>query len=193
MKYFLSFWFTFGIFATVLHAQKDTLWLDASWKKTSPEKAVYFRLKPVKKNNGYLFTDYYKSGAKQMEGISIDKDVPIYDGKVIWYFENGKPYQIAHYKKGILYGKWQEFYKNGKLKNEAIYTRDKFDGPYKYYYENGKLKESGLYKNDLREGLWKSYYKNARLKEEGYYKAGKRIKTWKTYYYNGENQDLELY
>ena len=172
-----------------LFAQKDTIWFDSNWKKTTKKDASYFRCHCVEKKNGYWFTDYYISGAKQMEGLSMEENTEVFQGTVKWYFENGNTFQIVNYKNGILFGTRKAFYENGKLKSETTYKNGKKDGKWKAYYENGKMEESGNFEYGEKEGVWKIYYKNGKIKEEGKYVFDRKVDAWRIYYYDGTNQD----
>jgi antitoxin component YwqK of YwqJK toxin-antitoxin module len=183
--------FTFAVIylsSLSLFAQMDTIWFDSNWKKTSKNKASYYRCHCVKKANGYWFTDYYISGAKQMEGLSLEKGNEVFQGPVKWYFENGNVFQIVTYKNGVLFGSRKVYNENGKLKSETIYKNGKMDGPWKEYYENGKLHVTGAYEKGEKEGVWKTYCENGKLKEEGKYVFDRKVDVWKTYYYDGTDQ-----
>lgn len=180
----IQFLFNFSSFA-----QKDTIWFDKNWKETTKSKASFYRCECTKKGDGYLYTDYYISGVKQMEGISLDKNKEVYDGIVRWYFENGSIFQIVNYKKGTLDGERQIFYENGKPKGDSYYKNGELNGKWNEYYENSELKETGFYKEDQKDGNWKSYYKNGKIKSEGKYIFDNKIGEWKTYYYEGVGQN----
>ncbi len=166
-------------------AQKDTIWYDTNWKVTAKSKASYFRCHCIQVDNGYWFTDYYVSGAKQMEGLSLEEDKEVYQGVVKWYHENGNSFQIVNYNKGVLNGNRQVFYENGKLKTEENYKQGKKDGKWKELFENGNAKEIGSYENGQKEGVWKNYYSNGKLKNEGKYVFDRKVDIWKTNYYDG--------
>lgn len=187
-SFYLSI-FLLCFFTLSNYAQNDTIWFDSNWVKTTKNNAAFYRTECSKKGNGYWFVDYYISGAKQMEGISLQKDKEVFDGTIKWYWENGKPSQIVNYNNGTLNGKRQMFFENGKLKNESFYKDGKIEGNYKLYYDNGRLNEAGDYKNNLKNGFWKIYYPNGKIKAEGPYKDGNKVDTWKNYYYNGTSQN----
>lgn len=178
------FLFTFSSFA-----QNDTIWFDNNWNETTKSKASFYRCECSKTDDGYWYIDYYISGTKQMEGLSLDKNKEVYDGEVKWYFENGTTFQIVNYKKGVLDGKRQVFYEDGKLKVESYYENGKLNGKWNEYYENSKLKETGFYKDDQRDDDWKCYYNDGRLKSEGKFIFDNKIGDWKTYYYEGVGKD----
>ena len=175
--------FIFSI--TSAYAQKDTIWYDTNWKIATKSKASYFRCHDVQVDNGYWFTDYYVSGAKQMEGLSLEKDKEVYQGVVKWYHENGNLFQLVNYDKGILNGKRQVYYENGKIKTEENYKQGKKDGKWKASYENGNAKETGFFENGQKEGVWKIYYSNGKLKNKGKYVFDRKVDVWETNYYDG--------
>jgi len=160
-KFVLSTLIILYVFTFNLSAQKDTIWYDSNWKKTAKSNASYYRSEVLKKGDFYWFVDYYISGSKQMEGLSLDKDKEVYQGVIKWYHENGK------------------------LKSEEDYKEGKKDGKWKELFENGNVKETGSYENGQKEGIWKSYYTNGKLKHEGKYVFDRKVDIWKTNYYDG--------
>ncbi len=184
--------FTFAVLylsSFSLFAQKDTIWFDSNWKETVKSKANYFRCNCIEKENGYWFTDYYISGSKQMEGLSLEQNAEVYHGTVKWYFENGQVFQEVNYKNGVLFGDRKVYFENGILKSETTYENGKMDGMWKEYFEKGSVKETGTYERGEKEGLWKLYYKNGKLKEEGNYVFDRKVDTWKIYFYDGTDQN----
>jgi len=167
------------------YAQNDTIWFDTNWKKTTKNNASFYRTEVSKKSNGYWITDFYISGSKQMEGLSLEENSEVYNGNVKWYHENGKIFQIVNYKNGVLNGKRQVYFENGKLKSETAYKKGKMDGKWKEMYENGNIKETGTYEDGQKEGHWKLYYTNGKLKNEGKYVFDRKVDVWKTNYYDG--------
>jgi len=170
-------------------AEKDTLWFDANWNPSTKNQASYFRPKPVKKANGFLWKDYYLSGMKQMEAVSLKENEEVFDGSVAWYFENGNVMQTVNYKKGVLVGERKNYHESGPLKSQYSYRDALISGPWVGYFENAKLSESGSCLKGQRSGAWKEYHKNGKLKGEGKYKAGKKVGIWKMYYYDGKSED----
>jgi antitoxin component YwqK of YwqJK toxin-antitoxin module len=182
--YFLIF-----IFSNSVFAQKDTIWYDANWGKTVKAQASYFRPAPVKKDNGFLLVDYYLSGVKQMQAFSLKLDEELFDGEVVWYYENGKVMQTVNYKSNVLIGKRKNYHESGPLKSQYSYTDGKIAGDWVSYFENSKLSESGKYENGERNRSWKEYYKNGKLKGEGNYANDKKVGVWKMYYYDGIEEE----
>jgi len=139
-------------------AQHKNIWYNANWQETTKENAVYYRIPPHKKGKGYWFQDFYMSGKKQMEGLSLKKDVEFYDGLVIWYYENGNVFQKVNFLNGYLIGERLIFYKNGNLKEKLFYKRGRKNGEGKEYYPDGRLKAQGTYLNNKKVGTWKRFY-----------------------------------
>lgn len=177
------------IFSTSLLAQKDTIWYDANWNKTDKKSASYYRPDPVKKDNGYLWIDYYLSGVKQMEAISSSLEEETFDGEVIWFYENGNVMQTVNYKNNVLDGLRKNYHESGPLKSQYSYKNGQIEGEWVEYYENARLSESGQYKNGERNGDWKEYYSNGKLKGEGKYANDKKVNIWKMYYYDGIDEN----
>ena len=178
------------VFTGMSHAQNDTIWYDTNWKITTKNKASYYRPHCEKKGNGYWFVDYYISGKKQMEGLSLDKNREVYDGEVKWYYENGHPFQFVHYKNGTLEGKRQIFHENGKLKSVANYKNGKIEGKFISYFDNGNTASTGDYRDGQKTGHWKTFYPDGKLESEGVYTSGKKTGIWKTHYYDGSEQKI---
>lgn len=169
-------------------SQNDTIWYDSNWNSIERKNASFYRPKVDQKKDGYWIVDYYISGSKQMEGLSIKADTEVFDGKVVWFFENGKTFQEVHYKKGVLDGKRTVFFENGELKSISHYKDGKKDGDWKAMYENGNVMEEGSYENGQKEGNWRIYYANGKLKEEGKYIFDRKVDVWKVNYYDGTEQ-----
>ncbi len=111
---------------TNLMAQKDTLYFDADWNKTTKAEAEFYRLLPLKKiENLYLVKDYYLNGSIQMEGYYSNVEKEELDGKAVWYYKNGQKSEVRHYKKGVLDGTSAYYNKGGFLRAEGILKNGK--------------------------------------------------------------------
>lgn len=69
-------------------------------------------------------------------------------------------------------GKVVYYYENGKIKAECNYKNYKLDGISNYFFENGKIKAKEFYRDGYLEGLSKRYYGNGVVSSEEYYKKG---------------------
>jgi antitoxin component YwqK of YwqJK toxin-antitoxin module len=187
-NYIFTLLIGFLIFSTstaLSQAPKDTIWYDANWNASTKNQASYFRPEPAKKDKGYWWVDYYMSGAKQMEALSLHENDEFFDGLVTWYYENGNVMQTVNYKDNVLIDERKDYHESGTLKNQYSYTNGLIEGDWVGYYENSKLSESGKYLSGQRNGLWKEYHKNGKLKGEGNYTDGKKTGIWKMYFYEG--------
>lgn len=180
---------SFATSTSSAQAEKDTIWFDANWSVSTKSQASYFRPKLIKKANGFLWEDYYLSGAKQMEGISLKEKEEVFDGTVTWYFENGNVMQTVNYKNKVINGERKNYHEIGPLKSQYSYENGNIEGPWVGYYENSKLAESGTFQSGKRNGEWKEYHKNGKLKGEGSYNDGKKVGTWTMYYYEGKSEN----
>ncbi len=177
------------LISSTLFAQKDTIWYDANWGETERAHASYFRPAPEKKGNGFWWEDYYIDGTIQMEALSLKENEELLDGKVTWYYPDGKVMQTVHYKVNVPHGLRKNYFESGPLSSEYSYIDGKIDGEYVAYHENAQKSEAGKYKAGNRIGDWKEFYKNGKLKAEGKYANGKKTGTWQIYYYNGVVED----
>ncbi len=157
-KQVITLAFSLFFISALVFAQGDKIWFDANWKKTSKDKALYFREISQKNGKGFWFQDYYISGKKQMEGLSLKKEIEFYDGLVTWYFENGKIFQKVNYINGYINGERLVYFKNGNLKAKLLYERGRKNGPAKEYYQDGRLKAQGNYRDNKKVGTWKRFY-----------------------------------
>lgn len=174
-------------------AQNDTIWYDTYWSEASKENAAYYRPSPKPKGDGFWVTDYYISGAKQMEGLSKQKDHDIFEGAVTWFAENGEITQRANYKEGELDGEFTS-YTNGKEIAKAIYKNNKIESgtaiSYReiwqcYFlreYQNGKPIKEIVYEEAPDKGtrIETSLEVGGLLKTKNYDKNGALIGTFTT-------------
>ncbi len=190
MKKPIVYLFTlFFLISLHLNSQNDTIWFDSNWKETNKKEASFFRPEIENKGDGFWIVDYYINGQKQMEGLSADPKKELYDGQVMWYFENGNTFQIVHYQGGILNGSRKVYYNSGTIESEAMYKAGRLNGKWKAYYEGGNIKETGSYESGEKEGFWKTFYANGKIDEEGKYVFDKKVDVWKTHYYDGTEQN----
>lgn len=153
--------FLFSIFSTETLAQ-ETIWFDASFNKTTKDKATYYRPAPKQKRNNFIIIDYYKSGKKFREGKgkSAVLNEEMFQGDVIFYFSDETIFKKVTYKKGVMNGAYLEYYRTGELKESGRYEDGKKDGSWKFYNKSGKIKTKGTYKEGEKVGVWKTFYKN---------------------------------
>ena len=117
------------------HAQeKDTIFYDTNWVKTSKAYASYYRPLPLKKVDSlFLIKDYYSNGQLQMEGLSEVLDKAVFSGAVKWYYPNGNLQVVRHYKNQKQNGIVQRYYNDGTLKTEGtIINNARYNGTFAF-------------------------------------------------------------
>jgi hypothetical protein len=131
-----------------------TIYYDADWKKTTKEKASYYRF--VAFNNAGepvgLVQDFYLSGEKQWEGRMSyidpnENQKDITEGICTWFYKNGKKsaqVTMLHGKEQGVYRTWRE---DGSLETEAEYKNGLLHGYFKTYTSNGQLSGTKQYAN----------------------------------------------
>jgi antitoxin component YwqK of YwqJK toxin-antitoxin module len=164
----------------VVKAQTDTIFFDAYWQKISRDSASFFRPAPKPQANGFLIKDYYKSGALQMEGLTLSLPEDAFDGEVTWYYENGKVSQKSVYVKGSREGQTVAFdidgseLSNGNFKNGEPYNGSFFQSSELYntinYYDEGFLsRQVSTAKPGTTKTRVEGFYEQGHLKEISFY------------------------
>ncbi len=121
---------------SLLNAQ-ERIYFDDDWKVTTKDSMAYYR-ETAKQGNFILLKDYYKNGALQFEGMVSDAtpNSEVFEGKVTWYFPDGKPEKIAEYVKGVPAGISKMFDGQGRIVEDLIYNKEgRYDGK-SYLYKN---------------------------------------------------------
>lgn len=134
--------------------------------------------------NGDLFCEY----SVNLEGQK--------HGRYMEFYENGSPYIIANYDKGLLNGDFYYYHQNGLIFYHLLYKKnlpweiiefsdvegEKLDfgsfnngsGYSKKYSKGGELRFSGNYKDGLREGYWK-VHSNKGIIDSVLYTNGRKL------------------
>lgn len=116
---------------------QERIYFDENWEATTKDHMVYYR-ETSKQGNLILLKDYYKNGTLQFEGLASDvtPNHEVYEGKVTWYFPDGKPEKIAEYVKGVPIGVSKMFDVHGRIVEDSIYNKEgRYDGT-SYLYKN---------------------------------------------------------
>jgi len=144
--------------ATHLLAQKDTLYFNSAWNKTTKAEAKFYRPLPLKKiGNLYQVKDYYSNGNLQMEGYWSDVENETLDGKTVWYYENGQALQILNYTDDILDGLSTFYTKEGFLRAKGSYKKgDYYSGTFQSLCCPGRVTEY----QEGKEMAYLTFYKN---------------------------------
>jgi len=202
MQYLFKFSILFVIMTSNVMAQKDTIWLNSKWKKTTKENAAYFKAPPVKKDTLYLFKSYYANGEVFSEGTSLSSTKRRWHGFRNFYDAKGYPLYQLNYENNVLEGDFTAYY-NGNETVEGQFNQGVLEGScsckygwyrYRRVYKDGKLHGpfsfvnmkkirggQGVYENGtitewkflINKKLRKEFYKlNDRYKVIGYYDNG---------------------
>lgn len=122
------FLFQFLLFSSYFFSQHK-IYFNKDWNVTTANKSVYYR--EVKKNeNLFQIKDFYKNGQLQMEGFSTNSKLndEVFQGKVTWYFENGKIQKTAEFKDGEQVGIEKEYDEEGRIITDITYSENGFSG-----------------------------------------------------------------
>ncbi len=158
----------------VLSQVNDTIYYDIYWKNTSKEKAEFFRPYPLKKEQDlYIVKDYFIDGTLQMKGHSNDKEGELFEGKVVWYYENGNIETERTYSNGIIEGEVNSYFMDGTLLSSGIYKNNEaYSGniyletiTHKFFtYVNGVIVSESTYYEDTKTIAQKIYYESGSSK-----------------------------
>ncbi|MEC4004654.1 energy transducer TonB [Flavobacterium sp. SUN052] len=197
---FLLFFFLFTKIILAQEANDKIIYLDSLERTTSQENEVFHRIikdyYTVKKE--YSIIQFYKSGSKESEGVSLDRDYLKPHGEVVHYYENGAIKSKCNYDNSSALGNYSSWYENGAKKVEGVFVQKQKDSNEEtvlkidqYWESNGVKKvidgngiyedvnntteSTGLIKNGFKEGTWKGKSKiyNFNFNEE--YKNGDLI------------------
>jgi len=100
---------------------------------------------------------------------------------------------VAHYKDGVLHGKFVEFDRKGTKIKEMFYLAGEPEGKAMIYSSSGNLIEHLYYEDGLLHRTQKEYYENTVLKSEKNYYKGIPQGNWKYYYDNGSLRQTEVW
>ena len=146
--------FIFFFCTAVLYAQ-EKIYFDSLWVVTTKDKAAFYRETTPEKEFTRI-KDFYKNGTLQMEGLASDTtpSSEIFEGKVTWYYPNGKTQIISNFSKGMPIGEQKSYDEKGRVLSDLFYRdSEKYDGvtysysdTYEYnygntltHYKNGKF------------------------------------------------------
>ncbi|MGL2995263.1 energy transducer TonB [Flavobacterium sp. TSSA_36] len=191
------------LFITHINAQSNNkkLFYVDSYLTTSNENNFEY-IKEIEdydsKKNEYKVKIYYKSGQIYLIGTTTDKDRVKFEGKCLYYFENGKKRRVANYVEDRPFGKQFYYHENGvfKAETEVVLSKDKKNATTKiinYYDENNvqkvingegeyleddyrnKATSKGMVREALKEGLWHGEMKAQKATFTEQYSKGKLV------------------
>lgn len=148
-------------------------YFDQDWKKTSKEKASYYRIMPLKKIGKLnLIQDFYLNKTPQFQGYCLQNDEDSYVGDIVWYDENGfdsSAYQFYNFSVPVL----TYYYPNGKKYKTIEYKEGKRNGMTILYHQDGTILMKGKYnkgqpfEGDFEEVLNSDNYRQNESEREG--------------------------
>lgn len=149
--------FSFFIISTNSLAQQK-IYFDENWEVTTAKNMVYYR-EVSKKDKLFHIKDFYRSGKMQMEGFASNAnlDNEVFQGKVTWYFENGKIQKTAEFKDGEQVGTEKEYDEEGRIITDLTYDKNGFSGIKREYNGEGKA-TSELWEYENSDVIKKIFY-----------------------------------
>lgn len=161
---------------------QEKIYFDAEWKETKAKDAVFYR-EISKQNNLFTIKDYYaNTNVKQFEANSHTKKEPFeFEGKVIWYYENGNKKFEGNYTQNIKNGVFTNYYSNGAVMNKQEFKNDVQEGVFQQYFPWGDVKLNASIRDGKPEGLYESYDFRGFTKEKYTLKNGLLSGNYETY------------
>ncbi|SNR15692.1 toxin-antitoxin system YwqK family antitoxin [Tenacibaculum jejuense] len=146
--FFLSF---IVLIYNVFSQEKDTLYFNAKWEKTTKKDHKFYRPLPLKKVDSLSFIqDFYRNGNLQMQGYVYTNQQNKYVGDIFWYTKEG--YDAS----------------NSQYINST-------NQPLTYYHNNGKVWKINTYKNAVKHGKIKLYNNSGVEIGNDHYKNGLKL------------------
>lgn len=127
----------------------------------------------AKKKNGKWL---YYGGSKQVL-MEENYNHGMLDGKsvVYWQTNTSQPMEIKNWKDSLKNGDWIWFYEDGKIRQKAHYVENKLSGEFIVYFADGKTSISGRYLEDVRDGKWQYFNEDGSEKLVIEYNRGKIV------------------
>ena len=122
-----------------IYAQSQgVIYFDEEWNIIKDKKKASFYRETTQQGDYYLIKDYYINGTLQMEGKASDKtpNQEVFEGKVTWYYPDGKVSTVSHFSKGIPVGEHKSYQEDGRVIQEYIYKNGTVLNGKSYDYEN---------------------------------------------------------
>ena len=93
-------------------------------------------------------------------------------GEAWCYYENGSPWSLNTFERGVSQGAYKTWHENGQLYIQGQYENGVKSGEWFTYFANGQLNTRGFYKNDNKVGIWNSYNLEGTMKREQDFGSG---------------------
>lgn len=201
MKFFATL-LIFTLSFSITAQEKDTIFYNKYWRKTTKDKAFFYRPLPLQKEgNLFVLKDYYIDGKLQMKAYSSSNKKDIFEGKTTWYYENGQISSERNYIKNTPHGQEKSYFRDGALLSEGIYKSGKmFNGTFlrtneqpmkTYTAENGEIIASSAYYQENKKVAYKYVYEGIKKLTNSFYydKDGREIAKRDPF---GEFKDLKV-
>ncbi len=169
----LIFLFLCLFFTISLNAQQDTIyWRSKTYKISDLDLAKFYQVRPFpKKDSLYEVKNYFLSGKLHMLAYWSNPEEESFQGKAIWYYEDGQKLIEANYHQNELEGKFIFYYPDGTIKAEGIYKKGRpYEGVCAYGYDLPEI--SGIYiKKEGKDIGALKYYVDSKQIAERYISA----------------------
>ncbi|MFW2134674.1 hypothetical protein ACK2M7_00060 [Chryseobacterium sp. TY4] len=164
---------------------QEITYFDQDWQPTKKENMSYYR-EAYKQGQETLIKDFYKNGTLQMEGTAIDATPgsEVYNGKVTWYYPDGKPQSIAEFKNGDFSGISKDYDTKGRVTQDIVFSGEgKMTGKVYSYsdkeleteyntvteYKNGDVVYYRVFLSEDNPMGYESFYKDGMESETKFY------------------------
>lgn len=105
----------------------DTIYMDSTWKKSSKENAMYYRIINQLENKSYEVKDHWITGELQMTGTLSELYPETNEGLFVYYHKNGKLRQKINYKNNDITGAIEIYDEFGRFDFEYVWDHDSLD------------------------------------------------------------------
>lgn len=132
---------------TFFSQQTDAIYYNKDWKVTIKEKALFYRLTPLKElGELILLQDFYINGTPQFEGYTYKGDENKYVGDIAWYDENGNDTTFRKYQNSTTQSNLIYYYPNGTMRKVVEYKKG-LKVTETIYHQDGTVLMKGIFKN----------------------------------------------
>jgi TonB family protein len=124
-KYILLVLCIAGLFSSLSAQRRNTYFINKNGEFVRKiDSAETIRIVEAPKDGSalYLTKEYYKSQKLKSGGYSSSINPPVYEGKFLSFFENGKKRQSITYREGRIVDTLLSYFPNGNLYTEQIYV-----------------------------------------------------------------------
>ena len=128
----------FALCQGIYSQSQGAIYFDEEWNIIKDKKKASFYRETTQQGDYYLIKDYYINGTLQMEGKASDKtpNQEVFEGKVTWYYPDGKVSTVSHFSKGAQVGEHKSYQEDGRISQDFIYKNYAVFSGKSYGYEN---------------------------------------------------------